>query len=94
MPAQDRVGRDDRRDLVENTTTEDLAPRRKPAALVVGPSKASIVELLLEPAVLFDEILDGRGLVAIDPGGEGCQESLGERNSVIAPASYPWSARS
>ncbi len=49
--------------------------------VVVSQPKASGAELFLEDAVLLDEVVDGLGLVAVDPAGEGCQQEL-EREEV------------
>ena len=56
--------------------TEDLASRREPAALVIGQSKSPLAELLLEHAVLFDEVVDDLRLMTIDPAGERGEEQL------------------
>ena len=45
-------------------------------ALVIGESEASATELFLQDAILFDEILDDLGLVAVDPAGERGEEQL------------------
>ncbi len=44
--------------------------------LVIGESKASATELLLQDAILLDQILDDLGLMAVDPAGEGGEEEL------------------
>ena len=67
MPAHDRVGRDDRRDAVEESSTELLALGCKSSALVVVQSELAALELLLQYAVLFDEVLDGLLLLSMDP---------------------------
>ena len=53
-----------------------LALRRESATLVVGESQPWLADLLLEDAVLLDEVIDDLGLVAIDPAGEGGEEQL------------------
>ena len=52
------------------------AIRREPTTLVIGQSKAPVTELLLQGAILFDDILDDLGLMAVDPAGEGGEEEL------------------
>jgi hypothetical protein len=54
----------------------DLALRCESAALFIGESQALLPELFLEHAVLLDEVVDGLGLVAVDPAGESREEEL------------------
>ena len=44
--------------------------------MVIGESKTSATELLFQGAILFDEILDEPGLMAVDPAREGGDEEL------------------
>ena len=76
VPAQDGVGCDDGGNLAEQSTTEDLALRSESTSLVVGQAQAFAAELLLQHAVLLDEVVDGLGLVAVDPAGERGEEEL------------------
>ncbi len=76
MPDENRVGCDDGGDLGEQPAAEHLALRGEPAALVVGQPESLAAELLLEHAVLFDEVIDDLGLAAVGPAGEGGEEQL------------------
>jgi hypothetical protein len=64
MPPQDRVRRDDRRDLGEHLAAEGRALGGQPPALVVGEARP-VAELLGEHAALFQEERDRAGLVAM-----------------------------
>ena len=46
------------------------------AALVVGQSKSSTTELLLEDTILLSEVLDARILLTADPAGKGRDKNL------------------
>ena len=76
VPAQDGVRRDDRRDLGQELSTESLALGCEPPALVVGQPETLSAELLLEDAILLDEVVDGLGLMAVDPAHEGGEQKL------------------
>ena len=76
MPTQEGVGRHDRGDVGEETTTERLALRSEPATLVIGEAESTTAELLLEDSVLLDEVRDNLGLFAVDPAGEGGEQEL------------------
>ena len=65
-----------RSDAGEHSPAERLALRREAAPLGVGQSESTSAELLLQDTVLFDEVLDGLGLAAVDPTGEGREEQL------------------
>src|SRR5258708_22231983 len=58
VPAQDRVGRDDRRDLRERAAAEDLALGRESPPLIVREWRHPPAQLLPQPAVLLDQVLD------------------------------------
>ena len=64
------------RDLGESPSPDGFTPNRESAALVVGQSKPSATELLLEDTVLFSEVVDHRVLLARDPSGHGGHEDL------------------
>ena len=70
MPAQDRVGSHDRRDPREESAAESLALAGKATALVVGQAQTPATELLPQHAVLLDQVVDGLGLLAVDPARE------------------------
>ncbi len=67
MPAQDCVRRHDSRHLAQDSSAKGLTLRGEPSALVVGESDALAAELLLEDAVLFNEVVDGLSLLAVEP---------------------------
>ena len=86
MPAHDGVGRDDGRDLREQSSTEGLPLCCQPSALVVSQTNAPAAELLLEDAIFLDQVLDGLGLMSVDPARErGKEELQGEEIGHLTP---------
>ncbi len=71
MPPQDRGWGDDGRDLTQQPTSESLALRGETAALVIGEPEPSTPELLLEDAVLLNQVLDRTLLLAVNPACDG-----------------------
>ena len=76
VPAQDRVGGHEGRDLPQDPSTEAVALRGEASALVVGPPKAAASQLGPEDPVLLYQVLDDVLLVAVDPSGEGLEQHL------------------
>ena len=74
VPAQDGVGGDDAGDLTQQLAAEGVAPRCESAPLVIRQSKTLAAHLLLEDAVLLDEVGDGVGLLVVDEACEGDEE--------------------
>ncbi len=70
VPAQDRLWRDDRRELVEAPPAESGTAHRKSRSLVVGQPEFPATELRSEDRVLFAEVLEHALLVAVQPTGE------------------------
>src|SRR5437868_14117554 len=55
VPAQDRIGRDNRRNLAQHTPAQTLPAPRQTAPLLVGhPQSSSAIELTPQRSVLFD----------------------------------------
>jgi hypothetical protein len=71
VPAQNRVGRHDRRHLPQHPATESLAPPRQAPTLVVIQTYPTAGELFMENSVLFHQISNYFLLVAVDPSGQG-----------------------
>ncbi len=78
VPPHDRVGRHDCRYAAEEPAPQQLALRRKAASLIVREPEPSTAELLLEDAVLLDQVLDRALLLTAAPA-DGGQENGAER---------------
>ncbi len=79
MPPQNRVGRDDRRDLTEPTTAQSVSMHGQPAALVIGQAD-SAAHVPTQDAVLFNQVSHGILLPLVEPADQRRQEySDGER---------------
>jgi hypothetical protein len=59
MPAQNRVGGDDRGDLPQPTTAQPVSVHGQSATLLIGQRSRRPRSLRAEDAVLFDQICDG-----------------------------------
>jgi hypothetical protein len=60
VPTQDRIGRHEAAELVQDAAAERSALRRKPAALGVGELQATIAELLTQRGLDDERISNGR----------------------------------
>ncbi len=56
--------------------TEDLAFGGEPTALVIGESESTLADLLLQDAVLFDEVSHDQCLFAVNPTSKRGEEEL------------------
>src|SRR5438445_12067145 len=75
MPAQNRIGRHNRRHLPQQTTAETSPPPRQTAPLLVAESESSARELTPKDAILLDQIGDDVLLLVIQPVGQGGQNN-------------------
>jgi hypothetical protein len=73
VPRQDRIRRDDRRDLAQDLATERFSFHGQASALRIGETDTlpARFELFLENPVLFDQVGDDPGLLSACPGREG-----------------------
>lgn len=76
VPAQNGVSRDDRRHLCQQPTTESRATSSQAPSVAVGEPQTLILQVRLQHAVLFAQVLDGLMLVALEPTDESGDEQL------------------
>jgi len=74
MPAQDGVWRHDGRDLRTKTPPKGLALRSEPATLIIVELESLAAKLLLQDPILFEEVVNDVGLLAVDATGERGEE--------------------
>jgi hypothetical protein len=67
VPAQDRVGRDQARELAQPATTDDPALGSQASPLIIGEPQPPPAELLAEDAVLLAQEVDDLELAGVDP---------------------------
>ena len=79
MPSENRVWRDERRNLSQHAASEALPQHREPSALVIVQPEPPAAQLRLEGAVLFAEEGDHIALLAIKPSKQRRQQHL-QRN--------------
>jgi hypothetical protein len=80
VPAQDRVGRHQAGELLQDAATKHLALLREPAALCVGEARAPAAELLAQDAVLLPEVFQDLDLAAVHPAREHEEQELQRRD--------------
>ena len=94
MPAEQRVGRDDRGDLAQRLTAQPVRPRGEPPPVVIGEAQAPPTQLPAQEAVFFDQIGDRLPLAALEPAGQDQQQHLEgrggdhERELISQPAVF------
>jgi hypothetical protein len=80
VPSQQRVRRDDRRDLTQGLPTQPVGPYGESPAVVIGEPQAPAADLLPEDAILFDQIGERLPLPAIEPTGDGEEQQPKDRH--------------
>jgi ABC-type nitrate/sulfonate/bicarbonate transport system substrate-binding protein len=70
VPAENRVGRDDRRYLRQTPPSEPQADRGQAKAFVVGEPHALVAEARFQNPVLFAQALDDLVLLVLEPADE------------------------
>ena len=88
MPPQNRIGRDDRRDLTEPTTAQPVSMHGQPAELVIGQADPA-AHIPTQDAVLFNKVSHGILLPLVEPGDQRRQEHWTETASSTAGESIP-----
>jgi hypothetical protein len=79
MPAENRVRRDNRRNLCQKPTTEPRAEGSQVPPFVVGQPHALVAQLRLQDPVLLAQVLDHLVLLALEPADERRDEQV-QRN--------------
>ena len=74
VPRQDGVRTEDRANISENSTAEQLPLRRQSSSLVVGQEEALLAQILPQDSIL--KVVDDGLLVPVDPSGCGDHEQL------------------
>ena len=92
VPSEDRVGRDDSSDLVEQSSTEWFALGCEAAALIVGQARSLVALEFSEDAVLLQQVGDQSRLITVDEARERDEEQLeGEVAGHVAESSaFKW----
>ena len=70
VPSQQRLRRDDRRQITQGGPPEPVGAHREPAAVIVSKPQAPSTELPPEEAILFDQIGERLSFPAIQPTGD------------------------
>ena len=67
MPSEDRVRRDDRRDLAQHASAHLVPTNGEPTPLVIAEPETPALELLPQDAILLDQVRHGLLLASIQP---------------------------
>ena len=73
MPSQNRVGRDDRRDLTEAATAQSVSVPRQPTAFLIGQTKPA-AHVPAEDPVFCDEVSHRCLLPLVEPADQPSEE--------------------
>ena len=76
MPPQDRVRRDDRRDLTQDLPAQPMPADRQPPSIVIGELQPPATQLASKDPIFFDQIRDGLALLAIQPASQDGEHHL------------------
>jgi hypothetical protein len=76
MPAEQRVGRDDRRDVAQQATAQPVGQRRESPPIGIGETQSPFTRLPPEQAIRFDQIGEHLPFPAIQPGRNGNEQQL------------------
>ena len=79
MPPEQRIGRRDRRDLLQGRTAHTVRPCSQPSTIVVGETRSAGPKLTPQKPVLFGQVRDRFPLSAVQPAGEYAQHHLERR---------------
>jgi len=80
VPSQQRVRRDDRRDLTQDLPTQPVRPSGESPTVIVCQSQAPPTDLPPEEAILFDQIGERLPLAVIEPSDDGQQQQPKDRH--------------
>ena len=94
VPAQQRIGRDDRAKLEQNLAWDAKRLARQQRTLLVREAKRASLEALAQHAVLGFQVLDNNKLLTADPAGEQEDDEGQWRRLQIHPSSLARRARS
>ena len=76
MPGEQRIGRDQSLDFIQQPAADDLGFHGESYPLFVSEPKPLASELVLENTVLRDELVDERLLIAVKPAGQGDNQKV------------------
>jgi hypothetical protein len=79
---QNRVGRHDRRDLVQRRTSKTMSTHRQATPLTIHQPQPSTAELGSQDAILLHQISDHVLLTSTEPTGESREEDLKRGNGI------------
>ena len=79
MPAQQRIGCDDRGDLAQRATTHPERSRCESPPVLIGQVPSLPIQLAPKEAVLFDQVGERLPLSAVPPAGQDQQQRLEDR---------------
>ena len=80
MPAEQRVRRDDRRDLAQRLPTQPVGSRGKFPPVVIGEPQAPPTQLPPQHPILLDQVRQHLPLPAVQPAGDSKEQHVERRD--------------
>ena len=80
MPSEQRVRRNDRRDLAQGLTAQPVGSRSKLPPVVIGESEAPPTQLPPQESILFDQVRQHVPVLPVQPAGDREQQDLEGRD--------------
>ena len=88
VPAEQRVRRDDRRDLAQRLTAQPVGSRGKFPPVVIGEPEAPPTQLPPQDPILLDQVRQHLALPPVQPAGDREQQHLEGRDVDHVPGAY------
>ena len=98
MPAEQRVRRDDGRDLAQGHTAQPVGSRGKLPPVVIGEPEAPPAQLPPQDPILLDQVRQHLALPLVQPAGHREQQHLEGRDvdhvrELTSPPDFAWPTR-
>jgi hypothetical protein len=88
VPTEQRVRRDDRRDLAQHLPPEPVRPRGKLPPVVIGEPRSPSTQLPAQHSILFDQVRQDLPLLAVQPAGDSQKQHAVSRDVDHGAGAY------
>jgi hypothetical protein len=94
MPAEQRVGRDDRRDVAQQATAQPVGQCREPPPIGISETQSPATQLPPEQAILFDQLGEHLPFATIEPGQTVTSNNWSAETSITGASLHRQTAKS